>query len=43
MYYYSVWSKDGSICLADRLTQVQAEEFCRHTTDFVNKNKKPQK
>ena len=34
MYKYAVWSPYG-ICLEDRLTLEQAEEFCRKTTDFV--------
>ena len=34
LYKYAVWSPYG-ICLEDRLTLEQAEEFCRKTTDFV--------
>ena len=36
MYGYSVWSPYG-VCLEDRLTLEQAEEFCRETKDFVNR------
>ena len=34
-YGYAVWTPNG-ICLEDRLTLKQAEEFCRETTDFLS-------
>ena len=36
MYQYSVWSPYG-VCLEDRLTLTQAEEFCREAKDFIYK------
>ena len=34
IYQYAVWSSYG-VCLEDRMTLQQAEEFCRNTKDFV--------
>ena len=34
IYQYAVWGPNG-ICLEDRLTLAQAEEYCRNTKDFV--------
>ena len=36
IYQYAVWSP-YDVCLEDRMTLQQAEEFCRNTKDFVVK------
>ena len=36
IYQYAVWSPYG-VCLEDRLTLKQAEEFCRVTKDYLNR------
>lgn len=38
-FKYSVWTPDGR-CWEDRMTLVQAEEFCRRTTDFIVKKRR---
>lgn len=36
MNQYAVWTQ-RNVCLEDRLTLSQAEEFCKKTKDFVNR------
>lgn len=36
LYQYSIWTPEG-ICWEDNLTLEQAEDYCRNTTDFLNK------
>lgn len=36
MYQFAVWTPDG-ICLEDRLTLKQAEEFCRENRDYCKR------
>lgn len=35
IHQYAVWTPDGRICLDDRMTLEQAEEYCKNTKDFL--------
>ena len=36
VYGYAVWAS-RTLCLEDRLTLDEAVEFCKETTDYINK------
>lgn len=35
-YQYAVWTMTG-VCLEDRMTLEEAEEFCKETKDYIQK------